>query len=260
MAAVVQGLAMVSFLVLGWRYPRVPGIPLINRDVISNLVNGVLLFALRVTVVAAVAQQAELGLIDAGGWPLWAQLLVGFVVLDLTRYWVHYADHRVPWLWNFHRVHHSAERMDATTGLRMHLVDFVQLSAIPIVLFVVVIDTSAWSAWVLPAILAVGAVMDAFQHSNLRVDTSRPLFKVWNLLLNNPHFHSWHHTRDGHLRDGNYSNTLIIWDRIFGTEVTGPETPEAFGITASESLVNDPLSWQLLRHRPAQVVDGEAAS
>lgn len=249
MAAALQGLAMVTFLLLGWRFPRVPGTPLLNRDVVANLVNGVVLFGLRVSLVAAVAARSELGLIDAGALPVWAQALVGFLLLDFARYWVHYADHRVPWLWTFHRVHHSAERMDATTGLRMHVVDFVQLSAIPILLFGVLLDTSGWAPAVLPGVLAVGAVMDAFQHSNLRIDTGRPWFRAWNLLLNNPHFHSWHHTRDGHLRDGNYSNTLIIWDRLFGTEVTGPVPPEAYGITADEALVNDPLSWQLLRTR-----------
>ncbi len=259
MAALVQGLAMVAFLVIGWRYPRVPGIPLINRDVISNLVNGVVLFGLRVVLVSKVAAWATFGLVDASGWPVWLQLLGAFLALDFTRYWVHFADHRVPWLWTFHRVHHSAERMDSTTGLRMHFVDFVQLSAIPIVLFGVILDTSAWPTWVLPAALGVGALMDAFQHANLRVDSRAPWFRVWNLLLNSPHFHSWHHTRDGHLRDGNYANTLVIWDRLFGTEVTQPVPPEAYGILASESIANDPLSWLILRKRVAQVVDAEAA-
>jgi sterol desaturase/sphingolipid hydroxylase (fatty acid hydroxylase superfamily) len=249
--AVLQVGWMALFLVLGWRFPRVPGAPLLNRDVLSNLANGAALFGLRVTLVAGVAAALPGGLIPAGGLPPWAQALVGFVLLDLCRYWVHYADHRVPWLWTFHRVHHSAERMDATTGLRMHLVDFLQLSAIPIVLFGVLLDTSGWAPWVLPSVLGVGAVMDAFQHANLLLPASAWWFRAWNLAFNSPNFHAWHHTRDGHLRDGNYGNTLIIWDRLFGTDVTQVKPPEAYGVTASEALVNDPVSWQLLRTRPA---------
>ncbi|MEL6348765.1 MAG: sterol desaturase family protein, partial [Myxococcota bacterium] len=179
-----------------------------------------------------------------------------------TRYWVHRADHRIPWLWTFHRVHHSSERLDVTSGLRMHAVDFVQLSLIPIVLFGVLMDTSTFSPWVITAALGVGVFFDAFQHANLRFDIDAPLGRAWHLLLNNPHFHAWHHTRNGHHHDGNYGNTLVIWDRLFGSEVTQPELPEAFGVGGDQALagtrertlsprsvLRSVVSMQLLRAR-----------
>jgi len=250
-SAVLQGAWMVLFLVLGWRYPRVPGAPLLNRDVLFNLANGAALFGLRVTLIVGITARLPGGLVPAGALPPWAQVLVGFLLLDFARYWVHYADHRVPWLWIFHRVHHSAERMDATTGLRMHVVDFLQLSAIPLVLFGLLLDTSGWAPWVIPTVLGVGVAMDAFQHANVQLPAGAWWFRIWNLALNSPNFHAWHHTSDGHLRDGNYGNTLIIWDRLFRTEVTQAEPPAAYGVTTGEALRNDPLSWQLLRKRAA---------
>ncbi|MEC8424559.1 MAG: sterol desaturase family protein, partial [Myxococcota bacterium] len=103
----------------------------------------------------------------------------------------------------------------------------------------------------IPAAMAIGVLFDGFQHANLRVDVENPLFRAWNLLFNNPHFHSWHHTRDGHLQDGNYGNTLVIWDRLFGSEVTQPGSPALYGVGGDQALQNDPLSWLLLRRREA---------
>ena len=250
MGALFHGAMLATFLVLGRLHARVEGQPLLQRDLWMNVANGVALFGVRLTLVSAVALHADLGLLSTAWLPgPLAQGLLGFLLLDFSRYWLHYAGHRVPFLWRFHRVHHSAEVLDASTGLRMHVVDFLQLSALPILLFGVVLDTSGWHPWVLPVVLSVGVLFDTFQHANLRVDPRTPWFRAWNVLLNNPHFHSWHHCRDGHLRDGNYSNTLIIWDRLFGTDVTGPEPPSLYGIMEGEALVNDPISWQLLRTR-----------
>jgi sterol desaturase/sphingolipid hydroxylase (fatty acid hydroxylase superfamily) len=100
---------------------------------------------------------------------------------------------------------------------------------------------------VVEAALAVGVVSDAFQHANIRMDMTRPLNRAWNTVLNNPHFHCWHHTRDGALRDGNYGNVLTIWDRIFGTEVTGDLPPERYGLPDKQQLQQTVLSLQLLR-------------
>jgi sterol desaturase/sphingolipid hydroxylase (fatty acid hydroxylase superfamily) len=248
----LQGGAMATFLLAGRLLPRVPGVRLVNRDLVWNLVNGGLLFLLLGLPLGLVRPLAEIGLVDMGWLPgPGAQLLLSFVLLDFSRYWLHRLGHRVPFLWSFHRVHHSAEYLDATTGLRMHAVDFLQLWALPVLLFGVLMDTSSFAPWVIPATMGIGVLFDGFQHANLRVNIDNPLFKVWNLLLNNPHFHSWHHTRDGHLCDGNYGNTLVIWDRLFRSEVTQAEPPVLYGIGADQALQNDPMSWLLLRRREA---------
>jgi sterol desaturase/sphingolipid hydroxylase (fatty acid hydroxylase superfamily) len=256
----LQGGAMAFFLVVGRLHPRVRGVGLLNRDLVWNLLNGVLLFILVAPLVGWVSGHAQLGLVSMDWLSQgWAQALGAFIVVDLARYALHVAGHRVPFLWSFHRVHHSAEFLDSTTGLRMHMVDFLQLSALPIVLFGVVLDTSQFVPWALPVALSVGVVFDGFQHANLRMDSRTMPFRIWNLLLNNPHFHSWHHTRDGHLCDGNYGNTLLIWDRIFGTEVTQAEPPALYGIAGQQRLRNDPWSWLWLREMPT-VADGTGAS
>jgi sterol desaturase/sphingolipid hydroxylase (fatty acid hydroxylase superfamily) len=234
----LQGGAMGIFLLLALVVPRNKDQRLLNPDMVINLLSGLMLFLVVAPLVRVLSEHANIGLIDMS-WlsASWAQFLVAFLLLDFTRYWIHRCDHRIPLLWMFHRVHHSSERMDATSGLRMHAFDFLQLSAIPIVLFGVLLDTSGFAPWVVSAALGVGVFFDAFQHANIRIDLSRPWWRAWHLLLNNPHFHAWHHTRDGHIHDGNYGNTLIIWDRLFGSDVTQPHLPAQFGISKDQALV-----------------------
>jgi sterol desaturase/sphingolipid hydroxylase (fatty acid hydroxylase superfamily) len=260
MRALLQGAAMVLFLLAGRVWPRVRGVHLINRDLVFNLANGALIFLVLGLPLGLVTAHVEIGLVPMD-WLTWgpAQLLVAFVALDLSRYWLHRAGHRVPLLWRFHRVHHSAEYLDSTTGLRMHAVDFLQLWAVPFLLFGVLFDTSTFATWVVPTAFGVGVVMDSFQHANLTFDLNKPWNRAWHRLLNNPHFHAWHHTRDGALCDGNYGNTLVIWDRLFGTEVTRPVLPALYGLEDDQALENDVVGWQLLRSRRA-VTDAAARS
>ena len=53
-------------------------------------------------------------------FPLWAVLLIGFLVRDFVQWWVHRLLHRVEWLWQFHKVHHSVEEMGFAAHLRYH--------------------------------------------------------------------------------------------------------------------------------------------
>ena len=53
-------------------------------------------------------------------WPFWAVLLTGFVVRDFVQWWVHRLLHRVEFLWNFHKVHHSVQQMGFAAHLRYH--------------------------------------------------------------------------------------------------------------------------------------------
>ncbi len=244
--AVVQVIAVAVFLAIGSLRPRVPG-SLFHGDLRLNLWTGALLFLLRVTAIAWLSQHLSVGLLDLSSVPPLVAFAVCFVSLDFLRYALHWADHRVPFLWTFHRVHHSSERLDATSGLRMHLVDFLQLSLLPVVLFSVVLDTSAVAPWVIPAVVSVGMVSDAWQHANIRIDARRPLFRVWNTVLNNPHFHSWHHVRDHALGHGNYGQTLVVWDRLFGTAVDRDTPPESFGLDAGDALDRTTVGLQLLR-------------
>ena len=49
----------------------------------------------------------SLALIDPSSWPMWLQLVVFFIVLDFVQWFTHTLLHKFPFLWRFHKVHHS---------------------------------------------------------------------------------------------------------------------------------------------------------
>ena len=64
---------------------------------------------------ATLAERNHFGLLHQVAWLSWAELLLGFVVFDLWMYLWHRANHRIPLLWRFHRMHHSDPEMNVTT-------------------------------------------------------------------------------------------------------------------------------------------------
>ena len=246
MSIAIHVLALATFSVAGALWPRYPQ-GVLSRDTGVNVVTGIGLFLLRIAVPWSIVEHGGAGLVPIGGMPVAAQVLLAFVALDLARYALHLAHHRVPILWRFHRVHHSSEHLDATSGLRMHVVDFAQLAVLPGLLFAGLLDVSESPGWLVPAVLAPGVAFDAFQHANLRFEARRGFGRAWDWILNNPHFHAWHHVADPTVCHGNYGNVLTVWDRLFGTCVSGDGLPDAFGLDDAQRLRNDPLSLQLLR-------------
>ena len=144
-------------------------------------------------------------------WPMWAHLLLGFLVRDFVQWWIHRLLHRVPALWEFHKLHHSVEQMGFAAHLRYHwmenvvyrTLEYLPLAFIGIGLrdfFLIHIFT-----------LAVGH----FNHSNLNVNLGWLRF-----VFNNPKMHIWHHAHDLPTDRGygvNFGLTLSIWDYLFGT-------------------------------------------
>ena len=248
LSIVLHGSALAIFLIAALIWPRYKQ-NILHDDLKINIITGGCVFLSAKPLVMVIDHYLGFHLFVLPFESNILRFIFCFVVIDFLRYCLHFIHHRVPFFWQFHAVHHSSEVMDATSGLRMHVFDFLQLSMIPILLFGVLIDTQDFANWVLPAALGIGVFFDAFQHSNLRFDHTKGWRKIWHLCLNNPHFHVWHHIRHGDERDGNYGNTLLIWDRLFGTEVTEDKTPELLGLKSFKALENDPISLQLLKKR-----------
>ena len=95
-------------------------------------------------------------------WPLWAVFLVGFFVRDFVQWWVHRLLHRVEWLWNFHKVHHSVEEMGFAAHLRYHWMETVVYRAIEYIPLAL-LGIGLYDFFVIPIFtLAIGH----YNHSN----------------------------------------------------------------------------------------------
>lgn len=157
-----------------------------------------------------------------GGWPVWAQFCAALVAADFAQYWTHYAYHRVPWLWNFHAVHHSVEHMDWLAGSRLHLAEIVVTRvAVLVPLFLLGVGESALNAYVV--VVGFQAVLN---HSNVGLK-----FGPLKYLLVTPQFHHWHHSADAEAIDMNFAAHLPVLDMIFGTYIPqGERWPEKYGV------------------------------
>jgi sterol desaturase/sphingolipid hydroxylase (fatty acid hydroxylase superfamily) len=155
--------------------------------------------------------------------PIWVQLAVLLIVRDFLEWGVHVLLHRVPWLWEFHKVHHSIEALDWIGSFRFHWMEIVvyrSLTYLPLILLGI-------DGRVVLANAVIGTLIGHLNHANLRIDWG-PLRYV----INSPRFHVWHHDRDTRGRYGtNYAIVLSVWDWIFGTAYypDDREEPEALG-------------------------------
>ena len=161
--------------------------------------------------------------VDSGTWGLLHQLrlepishvVLSVVLLDLIYYGVHRLNHRVPFLWRFHRAHHSDLDVDMTTSVRFHLGEVLITTGIK-GMSVVVLGVSPIGLLVSEtALLAAGQ----FQHSNLRLPA---VLERWlRLVIVTPPMHWIHHSRRSVEHNTNYGTMFSGWDRWFGTYFTG---------------------------------------
>jgi sterol desaturase/sphingolipid hydroxylase (fatty acid hydroxylase superfamily) len=143
-----------------------------------------------------------------GGQPLVVQVIEIMLLTDLFQYWFHRAFHRVPFLWNFHAVHHSAKAMDWLAGARMHFFEIVALrgfTAIPMMTF-------GYSPTAMQIYIGIVYVYSSLIHANLRGDLD-----WFGRFMVTPRFHHWHHGIEKEAIDVNFAIHFPFWDRLFGT-------------------------------------------
>jgi sterol desaturase/sphingolipid hydroxylase (fatty acid hydroxylase superfamily) len=146
----------------------------------------------------------------------------------------HRANHEVPLLWRFHRVHHTDPAMDSTTALRFHPGEIL-ISTLLNCLVLVALGMSL-AAFALYKTVMIAVVM--FHHSNLRVPERLDRWLRWVIVP--PSMHRVHHS---HLRaetDSNYGSIFSFWDRLFRSYRTRRTYDDIrFGIG-----VYDGVDWQ----------------
>ena len=162
------------------------------------------------------AEQRAWGLLNIVDMPLWFDLLLSVVILDLFRYWVHRALHQVPVLWRLHRIHHADPDYDLTTGLRFHPLEALLSGAVGLCL-VVMLGAAPVAVLVSEAIAIVNGF---FAHGNAGM--SDRLDRCLRTLIVTPDMHRVHHSTDIVESNRNYSSVFSIWDRLFGSYVAQP--------------------------------------
>jgi sterol desaturase/sphingolipid hydroxylase (fatty acid hydroxylase superfamily) len=157
------------------------------------------------------AQNSRFGLLNQVAIPLWAASLLTVVAFDLLIYWQHVASHRIPILWQVHKVHHADRDLDASSGLRFHPIEIafsmgvkcmgaILLGAPPegVLLFEIVLNGCA-----------------VFNHSNVAIPKQVDHLMRW--LMVTPDMHRIHHSVVRDETDSNFGFNIPWWDRLFRT-------------------------------------------
>lgn len=201
------------------------------------------------------AVRNQFGFIRVGlfeGLPIVFAGALYILISDFISYWLHRAEHSIPFLWQFHSVHHSVEEMNFLTTYRVHPLSKLIWGISGVMLLIILgVPPTQW----LPLTL-IRTSLTMVQHSDLN----------WSYgwlypILVNPVFHRLHHSRDRRDFDSNYSQLFSFWDYLFGTANPSRTPPVVVGV---EGLPSEPtlvgqfwgpfrriIRWASVREPPA---------
>ena len=98
------------------------------------------------TISAAVwASRSGVGLLNQVAIPLWVSMGCTLAVYSLTHYVIHVMEHKTPWWWRIHRVHHLDTHLDVSTSQRHHPLELV-LDVLILVAVTIVFGLTSWVA------------------------------------------------------------------------------------------------------------------
>ena len=159
-------------------------------------------------------------------------------LVEVGYYSGHRLMHAVPFLWRFHRVHHSSREMDWMSTQRGHPVDLIISWSITLIPVMALGD----SFEVLAALQLCWLVQNHLAHANVS----------WRLrflsrFFVTPQVHRWHHSASPDTWNTNFAGQLLFMDWLFGTYLQRDDTPPEYGVDESRTEVGRNYPEQLVR-------------
>lgn len=224
-----------------------------NTKVVGLAIGWLILSGKAISIITLDALNGTFGPVAPTGLAPWAQACIGTVVIYLAYelgYWIdHTLSHRVPFLWEFHKVHHEAERLSPVTVYRVHPVDslvFMNILAVTMGSASGLVHYSFGMARETVSFLNFDLVMVVLsfllielQHSHIWLS-----LRGWKgCLILSPAHHQIHHSTNPAHFNKNMGGCLAIFDWMFGTLHIPAEKREklTFGVP---SEVADPHTLQ----------------
>jgi len=179
--------------------------------------------------------------------------LVLFVAYEFA-YWLdHFLSHKVPFLWAFHRVHHSAAVLTPLTNWRVHPVD-------TLVFFNLIAVMTGSAQAVTHYLLGVQAAPYLVQSENLVFLAYMYLYGhlqhshvwmtfggFWSKVFMSPAAHQVHHSTDPKHFDRNFGGAFAFWDWMFGTLYLPTATREVHEVGLKDDLFHDSVLGTMVR-------------
>lgn len=171
--------------------------------------------------------------------PFGCKVVLAFLLVEFSSYWLHRACHRFPLLWQFHSTHHVVTELSGLKSLRTHPIDnvfFYLARTAPLLALGAGPDE-------LVAVTYFGSVLGLLAHANIEVSEG-----YWGLVINFPRYHSVHHSADPLESKSNFGCHTVLWDRLFGTFRSAPSGALRVGVEplGARSLWQE-LAWPFYR-------------
>ncbi|MEM7619401.1 MAG: creatininase family protein [Pseudomonadota bacterium] len=231
---------------------------LIYFGLISQLLVGMHTFAnLFIEILNAVFGTLETPAFAVTPFSVIAYTVIVVLCFDFAIYLLHYLHHRLPLLWEFHKVHHSAEVLTPMTLYRMHPVDMFLTGSAAAVLtgmafagffYLTGKEPSPYTLFHLNVIVfAFYIVGYNLRHSHIWLN-----YPKWvSYVFVSPAQHQIHHSIDPKHFDKNMGLIFSFWDNLFGTLYI-PKSYEKLRFGLSEDNPNPYLSVKDLYIKPFQ--------
>jgi len=204
--------------------------------------------ALRITIpifaigVASIAVERSWGLFSFVSLPMWLEVMLAVILLDLLIYAQHFASHKIPLLWRFHKVHHVDRDLDVTSGFRFHPIEII-FSMLFKLLCIIALGAPVIAIFTFEVILNASAM---FNHSNVKLPLS--LDSQLRKIIITPDMHRVHHSAIQQETDTNYGFFLSCWDKLFNTYHAQPKLGHdkmTIGLTEHQTEQPSSLLWCL---------------
>ncbi len=241
MEAIIGVVALAVMLLLLERFAplRLGRAPFFRR-LLVNVAIAALTFVAAMAVVQPVAlktlgwtEQSHVGVLHLGALPDLLRACVAFVLMDLSFYYWHQLNHRVPLLWRFHNVHHADPVLDVSTTFRFHFGEIALSTAFRVVQ-IAVIGPSLSTYLVYDLALQCGTL---FHHSNVKLPLA--VERIVNWVLVTPRMHGIHHSQVMRESRSNYGVVFPWWDWMHRTlRLNVPQSQVVVGV-AGYSLPED---------------------
>jgi sterol desaturase/sphingolipid hydroxylase (fatty acid hydroxylase superfamily) len=172
----------------------------------------------------------------------WFFLVFGLLFLDLiSAYFIHWLEHKVKWMWQFHIIHHSDKEIDTTSANRHHPGESIFRLAFTI-LAVLLIGAPIWLVFLYQT---MSVVLTQFNHANIKMAPWLDRTLQWVFVT--PDMHRVHHHYRMPYTDSNYGNIFSFWDRIFGTFMSAPNEKLIYGVDTMMDSAKTESIMELLK-------------
>lgn len=162
-----------------------------------------------------------------------------FIVDDFIRFFQHLLFHKVPVMWNFHKVHHSAEVLTPFTNYRNHPLETFIFHCRRIISYGLVAGTFLYLVGNNLSLLDMfyaATARKVFNHAGSNLRHSH-IWLSWGKFVEHiiisPAQHQIHHSDAPEHRDKNMGSMFAIWDWMFGSLVIA-DTQQDLSLGISE--------------------------